>query len=140
MIKVTIQGCLLFLLLATNIQAQTNNNRITPLLTVAPSIFAAGQTSNALLCISNDNATSAQRIQAKDTFTLTFDNVVGTVTFDQQIILNSSILTAADFGIQQGTTSNQILITYKGAIKTFPPGDRFCVRATIATPNKLGAG
>lgn len=113
---------------------------ITPSLTVAPSAFAAGQTSSALICVSNSNGASTQKLQVNDAFRLVFDAGAGVPVFQLAVSVNSTTLTASDFLIS-GANTSQIVITYKTATaKTFPPGDSVCVKLALSTPNKVGAG
>lgn len=125
--------------IATQAQITTNAN-ISPVLTTAPSTFAVGQTAGMLLCVSNGNPLSTQKLNANDAFKLSFDSASGSLaSFSTQAVVNSTSLSAGDFRISGGTT-NQIVITYIGAIKPFPPGDSVCVRVMLNTRATVGSG
>ena len=119
----------------------SGNAKITPVVTVAPTLFAAGKASNAYLCVSNGNPSANKNIQSGDTFRLTLDNAVGAVSsFVSPVLVNSAILTAADFAVTFGATNNQIVIRYTGATKRFAPGDSFCVQVLFTASSNLGSG
>jgi len=103
-----------------------DNAQITPVVTVAPNLFAAGQLSNTFVCISNGNPSSAKSIGPGDLFKLTFDSSIGIVTaVAAPVLVNSSLLSASDFVVNLGPSSNEIDIRYLGASKRFTPGDSF---------------
>jgi hypothetical protein len=118
-----------------------NNSQITPVVTVAPNLFAAGQVSNTFVCISNGNPASSKSIRTGDLFKLTFDPSIGVVTsVAAPVLVNSSILNAADFIVFLGSTSNEIVMSYVGASKRFMPGDSFCVKVTFTASAVIGSG
>src|SRR5262249_2945356 len=105
-----------------------SKTQITPVVTVAPNLFSAGQLSDTFICISNGNPSSTKFIQPGDVFNLTFDPSIGVVTtVAAQALVNSSNLQAADFSAFLGSAPNQVVISYTGASKRFMPGDSFCV-------------
>jgi len=117
------------------------NSQITPVVTVAPNLFPAGQLSDTFLCVSNGNPSSTQFIQDGDVFKLTFDPSIGIVTtVAAQALVNSSNLQAADFSVSLGSAPNQIVISYIGASKRFMPGDSFCVKVSFTANNAIGSG
>ena len=104
-------------------------SQITPVVTVAPNLFPAGQLSDTFVCVSNGNPSSTKFIQDGDVFKLTFDPSIGVVTtVTAQALVNSSNLQAADFSASLGSEPNQIVISYMGVSKLFMPGDSFCVK------------
>jgi hypothetical protein len=118
-----------------------DNAQITPVITVAPNLFVAGQLSHTFVCISNGNPSSNKSIRTGDTFKLTFDPSIGVVaSVAVPVLVNSSNLNAADFMAQLGSTPNEIVISYVGASKRFIPGDSFCVKVTFTAHNSIGAG
>ena len=117
------------------------NAKITPVITVAPTLFTAGQASNAYLCVSNGNASSNKNIQFGDTFRLTLDNAIGTVSlFATPVLVNSATLSTADFAVSLGAANNQIVIRYFGTTKRFGPGDSFCVQLSFTANSSPGSG
>ncbi len=135
-----IASCLL-----SAIPARANDDEanvlITPVVTVAPNLFPAGQLSDTFVCISNGNPSSTQFIQAGDAFTLTFDPGIGAVTtVAAQALVNSSNLQAADFSASLGSSPNQVVISYIGSSKRFMPGDSFCVKVRFTANSAIGSG
>src|SRR5689334_3206926 len=120
------------LLPAMQARAQDSGNaQITPVVTVAPNLFAVGQFSTTFVCISNGNPASTKSIQAGDAFKLTFDPSIGVVAaVVPPVMVNSSNLSAADFTASVGSVPNQIVIRFVGATKPFIPGDSICVKVT----------
>src|SRR5262249_29214648 len=115
--------------------------QITPVVTVAPNLFSAGQLSDTFICISNGNPSSTKIIQPGDVFSLTFDPSIGVVTtVAAQALVNSSNLQAADFSASLGSAPNQVVISYTGASKRFMPGDSFCVKVSFTANAAIGAG
>ena len=118
-----------------------NNSQITPVVTVAPNLFAAGQVSNTFVCISNGNPSSTKSIRTGDLFKLTFDPSIGVVTsVASPVLVNSSNLNSADFIVFLGSTSNEIVMSYVGVSKRFMPGDSFCVKVTFTASAVIGSG
>lgn len=118
-----------------------NNSQITPVVTVAPNLFAVGQVSNTFVCISNGNPSSTKSIQTGDVFHLTFDASLGVVTsVAAPALVNSSNLNAADFIVNLGPAPNQIALSYVGTSKRFMPGDSICVKVTFTASNLIGSG
>src|SRR5262245_39060941 len=78
--------------------ADEAKSQITPVVTVAPTLFPLGQLSDTFVCISNGNPFSTKSIQSGVVFKLTFDPSIGIVTaVAAQAMVNSSNLQAADF-------------------------------------------
>ena len=120
---------------------ETGNQNITPIVTITPNLFKVGTTSSAFICITNGNANSGRTIQTGDSFALTVDASIGTLTsFDPAIMVNSATLTAADFLAASGNASNKIVINYVGPAKVFAPGDSFCMKITVAANSVIGSG
>ena len=118
-----------------------NNSQITPVVTVAPNLFAAGQVSNTFVCISNGNPSSTKSIRTGDLFKLTFDPSIGVVTsVASPVLVNSSNLNSADLIAFLGSTSNEIVMSYVGVSKRFMPGDSFCVKVTFTASAVIGSG
>jgi len=116
-------------------------SQITPVITVAPNLFPAGQVSDTFVCVSNGNPSSTKSIQDGDVFKLTFDPSIGVVsTAAATVMVNSSNLQAADFSASLGSDPNQIVISYTGASKRFMPGDSFCVKISFTANNAIGSG
>ena len=108
-----------------------SGNQITPVITVSPGIFPIGQNSSIFLSVANGNASSNKNIQPGDTFVFTFDASSGTgFSLQSPVLVNSSTLTADDFGVSL-STSGQITITYKGVAKIFTPGDSFTIKVSF---------
>jgi hypothetical protein len=118
-----------------------DNSQITPVVTVAPNLFSAGQPSNTFVCISNGNPSSNKSIGPGDLFTLTFDSSIGLVTgVAAPVLVNSSLLNGSDFVVNLGPGPNEIEIRYLGASKRFTPGDSFCVKVTFTANSAIGSG
>jgi hypothetical protein len=118
-----------------------NNSQITPVVTVAPNLFAVGQVSSTFVCISNGNPSSTKSIRAGDLFKLTFDPSIGVVTsVAAPVMVNSSNLNAADLIVFLGSTPNEIVMSYVGASRRFMPGDSFCVKVTFTASSVIGSG
>lgn len=118
-----------------------DNAQITPVVTVAPNLFAVGQFASTFVCVSNGNPSSSKSIQGGDSFKLTFDPSIGVVaTVASPVLVNSTNLNGADFTASLGSVANQIVITYRGASKVFTPGDSFCVKVNFAAHNIIGSG
>src|SRR5215813_9307268 len=131
------------LLSAITARADDNevNTKITPVVTVAPTLFPVGQLSDTFVCISNGNPSSTKSIQSGDVFKLTFDPSIGVVSaVATPVMVNSSNLQAADFSASLGSEPNQIVISYIGEGKRFMPGDSFCVKVTFTANNAIGSG
>ena len=119
----------------------TDNSQITPVITVAPNLFAAGQPSNAFVCISNGNPSSTKSIRTGDVFKLTVDPSIGVVSsVAASVLVNSSVLNASDFMVSLGPAANEFDIAYVGASKRFLPGDSFCVKVTFMASSTIGSG
>src|SRR5262249_26619415 len=115
--------------------------QITPVVTVAPNLFAAGQLSNTFVCISNGNPSSSKSIGPGDVFKLTFDLSIGVVnSVAAPVLVNSSNLTATDFIVNLGSAPNEVDISYLGPGKRFVPGDSFCVKVTFTANSTIGSG
>src|SRR5215467_13599144 len=118
-----------------------DNSQITPVVTVAPNLFAAGQLSNTFVCISNGNPSSTKSIGPGELFKLTFDSSIGVVSsVAAPVLVNSSLLSASDFVVNLGPNPNEIDISYLGASKRFTPGDSFCVKVTFTANSAIGSG
>ena len=118
-----------------------NGNKITPVVTVFPSLFSIGQTSSFFLSVSNGNPKSTQKMQPGDAFKFTFDANSGTgFALQSPVLVNSATLTPADFGVVINPANKTITITYTGAIKAFAPGDSFGVKVSFTTPGQVGSG
>jgi inhibitor of cysteine peptidase len=116
-------------------------NQIRPVVSIAPSTFPAGQAANALICISNSNPASDKSMKPGDTFKLAFDTAGGTVSsFTTPLVVNSSTLSTADFGVGFGTSHNQVIITYNGPAKRFAAGDSFCLQVLFMAGSTAGSG
>src|SRR5262245_31180784 len=118
-----------------------DNAQITPVVTVAPNLFAAGQLSNTFVCISNGNPSSTKSIGPGDLFKLTYDSSIGVVSsVAAPVLVNSSTLNPSDFVVNLGPNPNEIDISYLGASKRFTPGDSFCVKVTFTAASAIGSG
>ncbi len=77
--------------LSVRAQDSTNTN-ITPVVTITPNLFASGTASKAFVSITNGNSNSTKTIRTGDSFTLTFDSSIGTLTsFEPGLLVNSSL-------------------------------------------------
>lgn len=134
----------LWLSLTLSAIAQTENQQpisynITPICTVGPNVFQVGKESHTFLTVANGNSNSTAQIQDGDTFTFTLDDTMVTAFMsDFQVLVNSSTLLPGEFRASQGTSNKQIVITYVGLAKAFPPGDSFSLKVTLAVPNAAG--
>lgn len=118
-----------------------NGTKITPVVTVFPSLFPIGQTSSFFLSVSNGNPKSTKKIQSGDTFKFTFDANSGTgFALQSPVLVNSSTVTPADFGVVIDPTHKTVTITYIGATKDFAPGDSFGVKVSFTAPAQVGSG
>jgi hypothetical protein len=125
----------------TQARAGDTNSQITPVVTVAPNLFAVGQFSTTFVCLSNGNPNSTKSIQSGDTFKLTFDPSIGALAaVVAPVLVNSSNLNAADFTAILSSVPNQIVITYNGATKVFTPGDSICVKVTFMANSVIASG
>src|SRR6266496_5875714 len=123
--------------LSVRAQDSTNTN-ITPVVTITPNLFASGTASKAFVSITNGNSNSTKTIRTGDSFTLTFDSSIGTLTsFEPGLMVNSSTLSPADFLAASGSSANQIVITYIGTNKLFAPGDSFSEKVSVAASNVI---
>ncbi len=121
--------------------AQTPNNRITLACSITPNAVEIGQTSSALLVCANSNTSSTQQIQPNDAFTFQFSIGNGQISsLIASVIVNSSTLSSADFGVTLGAGSNVLVVTYSGTAKTFAPSDSFAVEFSLIPPSKVGSG
>src|SRR5262245_6364329 len=135
-----ITACL-FPVIPARADADEAKSQITPVVTVAPTLFPVGQLSDTFVCISNENPSSTKSIQDGDVFKLTFDPSIGVIsTVAATMMVNSSNLQAADFSASLGSDPNQIVISYTGASKLFMPGDSFCVKISFTANNAIGSG
>lgn len=138
--------CVLSLFCGASIQAQPgvlpqtgSSTNITPVVNVAPAVFAAGQSAEAYLTITNGNPTSTKQIQANDAFTITLDSALGSgFTFVAPLLVNSATLTAGDFTVTPN--GSQVIISYtNGAAKSFAPGDTLSLKVTFTATATLKA-
>jgi hypothetical protein len=117
-----------------------SGNQITPVVTVSPPIFPAGQSASIFLSVSNGNPNSNKSIQPGDAFSFTFDAASGSgFSWQGPVLVNSATLSAADFNVT-APASAQITITYQGIAKAFPPGDSFTIEVSFQTPATVGTG
>jgi hypothetical protein len=65
------------------------DQRIMPLATVSPNVFAPGQAATLMVCVYNQNPSSTRQIRAGDTFTITIDDAGGLVVSTYPVIVNS---------------------------------------------------
>ncbi len=76
-----------------------SNNLITPVITVSPPLFPAGQSSSVFLSVSNGNASSNKSIEAGEVFIFTFDAASGTgFSLQSPVLVNSSTFNPFDEG------------------------------------------
>jgi hypothetical protein len=116
-----------------------SSTNITPVVNIAPAVFAAGQTAEAYLTITNGNPTSTKQIQNGDAFTITVDSgLSGGFTFAAPPLVNSATLAAGDFtAVPNG---NQVVITYTNpTAKLFAPGDTLSLKVTFTATATLRA-
>lgn len=114
------------------------NPQITPTVTLAPTLFAAGHEALLFGCISNANPDSRRELVARDIFTLTLDPAGVTVTELGPFLVDSTTLRARDFTAGFGATANEVFITYVGASKGFPTGDTVCLQLSVQASSNPG--
>src|SRR5882762_8752337 len=94
---------------SAKIQAQTNP---TVSFTVSPSVFAQGQTTSALICMSPLNTAGTLGFDPNDFIGYILDSSLGTVSsVDNPISVRSSTLLPSDFTVKLGVGNhNKIVI------------------------------
>ena len=133
--------CLWTLLLGTSLALAQSNTQISPVSTISPPIFPINQRSQMFLSVTNGNPNSKQQITPGDVFQFSFDSTAGTeLALESGVFVNSSVLTPADFVLGLDATAREIMLTYVGLIKVFPPGDSFGLKVSAHAPNRLTAG
>ncbi|MEW6209856.1 MAG: hypothetical protein AB1631_15940, partial [Acidobacteriota bacterium] len=100
-----------------------DNKLITPRVSVSPQIFSISQSANLFLAVSNSNPSSTARLEPGDRFTLTFDAASGSnFALESLVLVNSSTITPAAFGVAIDSVGRRVTITYQGVSKTLGPG------------------
>src|SRR5262245_14152291 len=88
-----------------------NGTKITPVITVFPTLFPIGQTASFFLSISNGNPGAKEAIQSGDTFRFTFDASSGTgFAIQSAVLVNSATVTSTDFIVAIDSTNKTITI------------------------------
>ena len=126
--------------LAVPTSAYQSNPLITPVLTLAPPLFTAGQPANVFLSVTNGNVKSTSPILDGDTFSFTFDAASGSgFALQSPLLVNSATLNSAEFSVAF-VSGRQLRITYIGVSKVFNPGDSFGVKVSFQAPIQPGTG
>lgn len=131
----------LLLALAPRAAMAQTNKLITPKVSVSPQIFSISQPAHLLLTVSNANPASTAKLESGDRFTFTFDAASGSgFALDSAVLVNSSTLTPADFGVIIDPAPRRLTITYTGAARFFNAGESFAVKLTFTPRAQVGAG
>ena len=125
-------------ILSSSIAWAAAASKIAPVVSVAPHLFSAGESSGAVLCVTNGNAVSQKEIRAGDTFHLTLGAPLGTIQTISEVRVDSDVLLAADFASAVGGPG-EVAVTYGGPTQAFPPGDSFCVEITVEVSSQPGS-
>jgi hypothetical protein len=116
------------------------NVKITPVWSVAPSTFPAGQESGAFLIVANGNQQSQKALDPGDSFTVSFDLAGGAlVAVEPTPLVNSQTLAASDFSAVESDDTG-VVITYHGPTARFAPGDSVSVKIRLRAPAAVAAG
>ncbi len=124
-----------------NVGLATAASTMSPAAFVLPGLFMVGNTSNAMLCITQQNTASTARLRSGDLFTFTFDSSMATVDSVATLVrVHSSNLAQNSFSASLDTGSDSVHFTYTGASLPFHAGDCFCLDVTITAAQTVGLG
>lgn len=127
-------------LLSLFAQAQEPTGRITPLLSVSPSLMRIGQNSPVLVVLSNSNLQTNAQIQTNDSFTFSLDLLSAEFTEIDPVVITGDRFQPGDWRAAYGPDRYTLILTYIGENRVFPAAEYVSIRARISTTRGPAAG
>ncbi len=105
---------------------------------ISPTLFAVGQTSSLLACVTNENP-DARTLLPGDQFAIRIDSAGGSVLSTTPILVHSATLQSTDFSVAGGATANEVILSYVGAQRQrLAFGETVCVEITMLASTTTG--